>query len=120
VVNPQEAHIVPVCPILIIRGDGASRHEPLSTADELSYLVERAGCWLLVTEDALREVARKTGVGTVRCVEDGWVDDADHADPVPVAPTDPLAVLYTSGTTSGAWPRPDEPCQPQGVPRTGI
>ncbi|MGH9057604.1 MAG: AMP-binding protein [Acidimicrobiales bacterium] len=73
---------------------------PLSTADELSYVVEHAGCHLALTQTDLRSVVDKAGVSAVIDVDDPWVDADDHAGAAKVAPTDPLGVLYTSGTTS--------------------
>jgi crotonobetaine/carnitine-CoA ligase len=73
---------------------------PLSTVDELEYLVEHAGCRLAVTEPDLLPTVEKTGIATVLTVGEGWVRPDDHAEPAAAAPTDPLGVLYTSGTTS--------------------
>lgn len=72
---------------------------PLSTADELGYQLDHAGCVLSATQPDLREVVEKTGVAQVVDVTESWTrpDDA-HAEPA--APDDVLAVLYTSGTTS--------------------
>ncbi len=73
---------------------------PLSTADELAYTVQHAGCRVVVTQPDLRATVEKTGVATVLDVADAWVEADDAAEPIAAAPTDPLAVLYTSGTTS--------------------
>lgn len=73
---------------------------PLSTVDELGYLVEHAGCRVAVTQPDLLDTVRATGIDTVLDVAQPWVRDDDHAEPASVAPTQPLAVLYTSGTTS--------------------
>jgi crotonobetaine/carnitine-CoA ligase len=73
---------------------------PLSTADELGYLVEHAGCRLAVTQPDLRATVERTGAAIVLGIDEDWVREDDHAEPADVAPTDPLAVLYTSGTTS--------------------
>jgi crotonobetaine/carnitine-CoA ligase len=76
---------------------------PLSTPDELGYLLSHAGCRVSVTQpDLLSTVERAAGDRvTVLSVDTEWVhaDDRAPASPGP-APTDVLSVLYTSGTTS--------------------
>jgi carnitine-CoA ligase len=100
---------------------------PLSTAEELAYLIAHAGCRLMVTQPDLRPVvseaakraadyreagparSRETAdgpdgpAGPVRMVsiDEDWVRPGDRAPagdgPVP---PDVLGILYTSGTTS--------------------
>lgn len=83
-----------------VLGAAAVPSNPLSTPDELGYQLEHAGCRLAVTEPDFRMVVDKTGIDTVLGIDDDWIVAGDAAQPAPVAPTDPLAVLYTSGTTS--------------------
>ena len=73
---------------------------PLASVDELSYLVEHAGCRVAVTQPDLRDIVDKTDIATVVDVGEDWVRAGDHAEPAAVDPTDTLGVLYTSGTTS--------------------
>lgn len=73
---------------------------PQSTADELRYSIEHAGCRLSVTSPDLRDVVDKAGPEQVVDTSDDWTAYAEPRDAEPSDPTDPLAVLYTSGTTS--------------------
>jgi crotonobetaine/carnitine-CoA ligase len=73
---------------------------PLSTADELHHFISHGGCQVSVTQSDLRATVEKAGIDVVLDVDEPWVHDADEAAAVDVAPTEPLAVLYTSGTTS--------------------
>jgi crotonobetaine/carnitine-CoA ligase len=74
---------------------------PLSTAEELSYQVEHAGCRLAVTSPDLRTTVDRAPVARIVGIDEAWIEPGDAWDePSPAAPTDPLAVLYTSGTTS--------------------
>lgn len=78
---------------------------PLATVDELTYLVDHAGCHVVVTQPDLRETVEKAGAATVVDIGEDWVraDDAEYLsgrEPADVDPTDTLGVLYTSGTTS--------------------
>ena len=74
---------------------------PLSTPDELGYLIDHAGCRLSVTAPDLRAAVEKAGAEQIVGIDEQWVEPGDGWDEEPpAAPTDPLGVLYTSGTTS--------------------
>lgn len=73
---------------------------PQSTADELRYGIEHAGCRLSVTSPDLRDVVDKAGPETVVDTGADWTTGAEPRPADHVDPTDPLAVLYTSGTTN--------------------
>ncbi|MGE5293051.1 MAG: AMP-binding protein [Micromonosporaceae bacterium] len=76
---------------------------PLSTADELSYLLSHAGCRLAVTQPDLLGTVQQAAAGDLPVIssDEGWVRHDDHAPSVPgPEPADVLGVLYTSGTTS--------------------
>ncbi|MGH8931484.1 MAG: AMP-binding protein [Egibacteraceae bacterium] len=74
---------------------------PLSTPDELGYLIDHAGCRLSVTTPDLRAAVEKAGAEQIVGIDEEWVEPGDgFHDPSPAAPTDVLSVLYTSGTTS--------------------
>jgi crotonobetaine/carnitine-CoA ligase len=73
---------------------------PLSTADELEYLLRHAGCTVAVTQSGLREMVCKAGAATVLDVDGPWLVEDAIDRPATPGPTDPLSVLYTSGTTS--------------------
>ena len=76
---------------------------PLSTAEELGFLIRHAGCRLAVTQPDLLATTRQAAQGqaSVVLVGQDWIKPGDRAlgieDP---APEDVLGVLYTSGTTS--------------------
>ncbi|MGQ0837490.1 class I adenylate-forming enzyme family protein [Actinokineospora sp.] len=75
---------------------------PLSTAEELDYLLSHSGCRLVLTQSELVDTIREAGrERTVLDVDQPWVGEPDPRTPgADPAPTDPLCVLYTSGTTS--------------------
>lgn len=73
---------------------------PLSTADELRHIVTHARCEVSVTQADLRAAVERTGIATVLDVDEQWVTGIGQAAAQPVEPTETLAVLYTSGTTS--------------------
>jgi len=73
---------------------------PLSTTDELTYLVGHAGCSVSLTQSDLAATVAATGVATVVDVDRRSQAPGDDAAPADVPPTEPLAVMYTSGTTS--------------------
>lgn len=77
---------------------------PLSTADELGYLMKHAGCRLAVTQPDLLPVARQAAEAAgadVISIDQDWVRPADRAPALAGPdPHDVLGVLYTSGTTS--------------------
>lgn len=74
---------------------------PLSTAQELRYVHEHAGCDVVITQDDLADVVSAAGRAVVVTVGSGWVDDHEQWDgEVLHDPLAPLGVLYTSGTTS--------------------
>ncbi len=76
---------------------------PLSTAEELAYLISHARCRLVVTQPDLLPVAGQVAGGQVGVVslDQEWVRSADHAPAISgPEPADALGVLYTSGTTS--------------------
>lgn len=74
---------------------------PLSTVDELGYIVEHAECTLVVTQPDLHETVTRAGVKTVVGIGSDWLGAApDDMDLPAVEPTDVAGVLYTSGTTS--------------------
>ncbi|HZZ48080.1 MAG TPA: AMP-binding protein [Pseudonocardia sp.] len=70
---------------------------PLSTADELGYMLRHAGCTVAVTQPDLLATVRDSGAPVA--VEVGELA-GDPVEPVTVSPGSPLSVLYTSGTTS--------------------
>ncbi|CAJ1579097.1 class I adenylate-forming enzyme family protein [[Mycobacterium] wendilense] len=79
---------------------------PNSTADELTYFFEHASCRAVICssrqQDAVRAAWPAEPALIVLCGKD--FNDRSSAPPpapdVTVSPLDPLAVLYTSGTTS--------------------
>lgn len=74
---------------------------PLSTPDELAYLISHAGCTLSLTSADLLPVVEKAGATQVVDVGEAWIEPGDTAPgPSPAQPSDVLGVLYTSGTTS--------------------
>jgi carnitine-CoA ligase len=87
---------------------------PLSTADELSYVLEHAGCAVSVTQPDLLEPVRRavppaTTVMVARAAEpvddlltfEGEVRQSEPYDgPAEPSARETAAVLYTSGTTS--------------------
>ena len=72
---------------------------PLSTADELSYVYRHAGVRVVLTQDDLRTAVDGAGVSSVFDVAAGWPADVEVELPA-VAPDAVAAVMYTSGTTS--------------------
>lgn len=73
---------------------------PLSTVDELEYLVRHAGCKVAVTQSDLRDTVMRAGAQTVLVVDEPWLVDDAVDRPATPDPAEPLSVLYTSGTTS--------------------
>lgn len=73
---------------------------PLSTADELRYQIEHAGSRISFTSADLRDTVVQAGAEHVVDVAQDWVGQQRWDGPSPATPTDVLAVLYTSGTTS--------------------
>jgi crotonobetaine/carnitine-CoA ligase len=76
---------------------------PLLTRDELTYLIAHAGCGISVTSNDLRGSFSEDGDGSVIVIGDAYEDQLQDVVPISprsVAPTDPAAILYTSGTTS--------------------
>ncbi len=76
---------------------------PLSTPEELGYLLSHARCRLSVAEPGLLATARQAAAGDLPVISsaDPWVRDDDSAPSAPgPGPDDVLGVLYTSGTTS--------------------
>jgi crotonobetaine/carnitine-CoA ligase len=79
---------------------------PASTADDLQYYFDHAECRAVVCSTTNREAVEKAWCGTPSAIV--TVDDAVSAPAAPTpamvetpsAPRDPLAVMYTSGTTS--------------------
>jgi crotonobetaine/carnitine-CoA ligase len=73
---------------------------PLATAEELSFVLADCQARTSITQVDLAETVAAAG-GTVHCVEDGVLAEADPETDVPAPrPSDTLGVLYTSGTTS--------------------
>jgi len=76
---------------------------PLSTADELGYLLSHARCRLSVTEPGMLATAQRAAAGNLPVIssDENWVRPDDRVPPGPgPEPADVLGVLYTSGTTS--------------------
>src|SRR5262249_52961914 len=73
---------------------------PLSTVDELRHVIHHAGCTVSVTQTDLVSTVAGAGAQTVVDVNQPWARPDDDATAHPAVGTDPLAVLYTSGTTS--------------------
>ncbi len=76
---------------------------PLATADELAYLIDDASARISITTPDLRDpvvAARAHVAGEVVHADALAVDGVTPVLPTTYGPTDPAAVLYTSGTTS--------------------
>ncbi|WP_405813670.1 AMP-binding protein [Streptomyces sp. NBC_01390] len=78
---------------------------PLLTADELRYVVDHAGCEVVVTQADLADTTRAAGARTIIDVEHAWhvSDTFADWDSVDLRRTDGgtlAAIMYTSGTTS--------------------
>ncbi|WP_210716746.1 AMP-binding protein [Amycolatopsis acididurans] len=73
---------------------------PLSTVDELGYLVRHAGCEVVVTQSDLVGTAHGTGAAKVLDVDAPWLAEDALDQPAATDPASTLGVLYTSGTTS--------------------
>lgn len=79
---------------------------PLSTADELRYVTEHAGCSLTVSQPEFLDTVTEAGAPRIVDVTSDWAagqqpDDWSADDwSADVAPSTVSAVLYTSGTTS--------------------
>ena len=73
---------------------------PLSTSDELRFMLGHAGCRVVLTQPDLRDTVVAAGAQLVLDVADGVLLDDDLDDRVVDSPDNVAGVLYTSGTTS--------------------
>lgn len=74
---------------------------PIATESELRYVLDHAGCEVVLTETDLLPTVQAAGAGRAIDVTGDWLDGTPAwAGPSAAVAADVLALLYTSGTTS--------------------
>jgi crotonobetaine/carnitine-CoA ligase len=78
---------------------------PINTASmrpQIEYVLSDCGATLLVIEERFAERLGRTPPCVLWIVDSGWPAAGDAIDAAAIEPGDPLAILYTSGTTGPA------------------